>query len=136
MRGSITLGVCVAAVAMAFAGTASAGLTGEESTYAAMAFEKKSGVLGTVWLQDSLAEAKAKAIDECRQGANRPGKCKIVAKVKDGCLAAANNDDPTNFKYGFGSGKNVPKARKAAKRDVPGGQGRVVQTACSDSGLA
>ncbi len=133
-RGSMVLGVCVAAVAATgFAGTANAGLTGE-STYAAMAFEKKSGSLGTVWLQESLVEAKENAIKECKRIANRPNKCKVVAKVQDGCVAAANNDNPLNFKYGFGSGKNVPQARKAAKKDVSGGEANVVQTVCSDSG--
>jgi hypothetical protein len=39
-----------------------------------------------------------------------------------------------NFKYGFGSGKNVPQARKAAKKAVSGGEANVVQTVCSDSG--
>jgi hypothetical protein len=133
-RGSVVLGAGAAALAtLALAGTANAGLEGD-STYAAMAFEKKSGALGSVWLQDSLADAKDKAIRECKDIATRPNKCRIVAKVQDGCMAAANNGDPENFEYGFGTGKDVRKAKKAAKKAVPGGDGKVVQVVCSDTG--
>ena len=132
-RGSIGLGVCAVAVAATFAGTANAGLTGE-STYAAMAFEKNSGALGTVWLQASLPEAKANAIKECKKIADRPNRCRVQVTEKDGCVAAATNRDIENVKYGFGEGKTPRKAKKAAKKELPDGDGRIVQTVCSDSG--
>jgi Domain of unknown function (DUF4189) len=90
--------------------------------------------LGTVWLQESLVEAKANAVKECKKVADRPSKCRVRVSVKDGCVAAATNGAIENVKYGFGEGKTPRKAKKAAKKELPDGDGRIVQTVCSDSG--
>ena len=58
------------------------------SKYGALAFNKKTGIFGGFLEGKSRAEAKREAIKNCENGGqNAP--CKIVAGVRNGCIAGA-----------------------------------------------
>ena len=69
------------------------------SKYGAWAVNPKTGISGGALEMDSLAAAKKLAIKTCeRGGQNKP--CKVLAWVRNGCLAVAQAKDGTLF---FGS---------------------------------
>ena len=69
------------------------------SKYGAWAINPKTGISGGALEMDSLAAAKRQAIKTCeRGGQNKP--CKVLAWVRNGCLAVAQAKDGTIF---FGS---------------------------------
>ena len=69
------------------------------SKYGAWAVNPKTGISGGALEMDSLAAAKKLAIKTCeRGGQNKP--CKVLAWVRNGCLAVAQAKDGTIF---FGS---------------------------------
>ena len=69
------------------------------SKYGAWAINPKTGISGGALEMDSVAAAKRQAIETCeRGGQNKP--CKVLAWVRNGCLAVAQAKDGTLF---FGS---------------------------------
>ena len=69
------------------------------SKYGAWAANPKTGISGGALEMDSLAAAKRQAIKTCEEGGkNKP--CKVLAWVRNGCLAGAQAKDGTLF---FGS---------------------------------
>ena len=69
------------------------------SKYGAWAANPKTGISGGALEMDSLAAAKREAIKTCEEGGqNKP--CKVLAWVRNGCLAVAQAKDGTLF---FGS---------------------------------
>jgi len=58
------------------------------SKYGAVAMNMDTGYGSGVLNQDSLSKAKKAALTQCRQG-NSKAPCKVVATVRNGCIAAA-----------------------------------------------
>lgn len=58
------------------------------SKYGAVAMNMDTGYGSGVLNQDSLSKAKKAALAQCRQG-NSKAPCKVVATVRNGCIAAA-----------------------------------------------
>ena len=58
------------------------------SKYGAVAMNMDTGYGNGVLNQDSLSKAKKAALAQCRQG-NSKAPCKVVATVRNGCIAAA-----------------------------------------------
>lgn len=58
------------------------------SKYGAVAMNMDIGYGSGVLNQDSLSKAKKAALTQCRQG-NSKAPCKVVATVRNGCIAAA-----------------------------------------------
>ena len=66
------------------------------SQYGAWAVNPKTGIAGGALEMDSLAAAKREAIKTCeRGGQNKP--CKVLAWVRNGCIAVAQRKDGTLF---------------------------------------
>ena len=81
------------------------------SKYGAWAVNSKTGIAGGALEMDSLAAAKREAIKTCeRGGKNKP--CKVLAWVRNGCIAVAQGKDGTLF---FGT-KNTGNTEEEALR--------------------
>ena len=81
------------------------------SKYGAWAVNSKTGLSGGALEMDSLAAAKKAAIKTCeRGGKNKP--CKVLAWVRNGCIAVAQGKDGTLF---FGT-KNTGRTEEEALR--------------------
>ena len=79
------------------------------SKYLAWAINPKTGISGGALEMDSLAAAKREAIKTCeRGGQNKP--CKVLAWVRNGCIAVAQGKDGTLF---FGT-KNTGNTEEEA----------------------
>mgnify|MGYP000299217528 FL=1 len=66
------------------------------SKYGAWAINPKTGISGGALEMDSLAAAKRQAIKTCEEGGkNKP--CKVLAWVRNGCLAVAQAKDGSAF---------------------------------------
>ena len=81
------------------------------SKYGAWAVNSKTGLSGGALEMDSRAAAKKAAIKTCeRGGKNKP--CKVLAWVRNGCIAVAQGKDGTLF---FGT-KNTGRTEEEALR--------------------
>ena len=79
------------------------------SKYGAWAANPKTGISGGALEMNSLAAAKRQAIKTCEEGGkNKP--CKVLAWVRNGCIAVAQGKDGTLF---FGT-KNTGNTEEEA----------------------
>lgn len=81
--------------------------------YGALAFNAKQGAIGGALNMDSKAEAKKAALERCeKNGLYKP--CKIIATVKNGCIAAVTGKLKSGGSKIFRAIEELGQAEQAA----------------------
>lgn len=85
------------------------------SRYGAWAVNPKTGISADVINAPSLEIAKRGAIKSCEQG-GRNAPCKVLASVRNGCIAVAQGQSGKKVKTFYGTEPSIGQAEPAALR--------------------